>query len=436
LTKYREKIELIVDYFRKSECPREERKLGIEVEHMVVEADSFRAVNYYEDEGIEDLLKALVGRNWDPVTEEGYVIGLENSNANVSLEPGGQLELSILPRKTISELEEIYLSFVRGVVAILDSWDKSLLCVGYQPKSCIDEIPMVPKQRYDYMRDYFGNKGKYAYNMMKGTGATHVNLDFRDEQDYAKKNLVANILSPLVYSVLDNAPFFEGEVNRKPGLRRKIWENCDEERCGYPSSLFGGDFSYSDYAKYFLSVPPMVYSKDGELVYSEDKPLEDILLEDLEPSEEEIEYLLTTIFPDVRTKDHLEIRMGDSLPYPYNIAYLAFWRGLLYDEANLDNLYERYKRLSSDQFLERKEKLADNGPKAAWGRETVFSAYRNLLELAETGLGSEDKGRLESLMELAKEEITPRDKTQKLLSEGKVKALSWCNMNEIINQEE
>ncbi|MFB6214344.1 MAG: glutamate-cysteine ligase family protein, partial [Candidatus Bipolaricaulia bacterium] len=185
--KYRNKVDLIVDYFKNSECPVKERKMGVEVEHFVLDSQSLKATTYYEEDGVEDLLAALADRNWDPKTEEGHLVGLEGESARVALEPGGQLELSILPQDSIEDLQDIYLNFVREIAAILDGWGKAPFCLGYQPESRIDEIPMVPKERYDYMHDYFGDRGKYAYNMMKSTGAVHVNLDYFDEEDYVKK---------------------------------------------------------------------------------------------------------------------------------------------------------------------------------------------------------------------------------------------------------
>lgn len=436
MSDHQDKIDLLTEFFKSSECSRERRKLGIEVEHFVLEAESLKATTYYQEEGIEDLLKGLANRDWEPKLEEGHVVGLESDRARVALEPGGQLELSILPQSSIGELENIYLDFVREVTAVLDGWNKVLFCLGYQPESRVDEIPILPKQRYDYMHDYFGDKGKYAYNMMKSTCAIHVNFDYISEKDYVKKNLVANVLSPLIYTVLDNSPFFEGEISEEEGVRRRIWNHCDSERCGYPSGLFDEVFGYRDYAKYLLSTPPMVYKNQGELVYSKDKLLEEILLEDLEPTGEELEYLLTTVFPDVRTKNHLEVRMGDSIPYPYSFAYLSFWKGLLYCEDNLDKLYERFNEITGDQFLDRKRRLAETGVEARWDSGSVFSAYRKLLDLAELGLEPGEREYLKPLKVLAEKEVTPRRKTLGALSEGKANALSWCNLTEVISKKE
>ncbi|MFB6291490.1 MAG: glutamate--cysteine ligase [Candidatus Bipolaricaulia bacterium] len=433
MTKYRTKIDLLVDYFERAECSREEGEMGIEVEHFVLDKETLKATSYHREEGIEDLLRNLAKGNWEPKLEEDNIVGLKGERARVALEPGGQLELSVLPQSSIEELETIYLDFVKEVSSILDPWDKNLFCLGYQPRSRVDEISFLPKKRYEYMYEYFSDKGKYAYNMMKGTASIHVNFDYFDERDYEKKNLVANILSPLVYTVLDNSPYFEGSVFTRPNLRQLIWENCDADRCGYPVGLFSGQFGYEDYAEYLLNTPPIAYEKEGELVYSKDKLLKDILLEDLNPTSGELDYLLTTVFPDVRTKNHLEIRMGDSLPYPYGFAYLCFWKGLLYSEKNLENLYSRYEGISQEEFLERKRRMTERGV-GTGGQSGVFSTYRDLLDLAEQGLKPGEKQYLEPLIVLANEELTPKQKTLNSVSSEKAERLSWCNLSEIINR--
>ncbi len=426
----------MVDYFKASRAPGRDWKLGMEVEHFVLETDSLRAVTYCQEEGIEDLLESLAAAWWSPKGRARHFLGLEGERARVTLEPGGQLELSIFPQESLTDVEEVYLDCVRQVLSILEERGMSLYCLGYQPESGIAEIPILPKERYDYMADYFRDRGKYAHNMMKATGAIHVSFDYAHREDYVRKNLVANALAPLVYAVLDNAPFFEGEVYEGKGLRRRIWENCDRDRCGHPEGLFYGDFGYRDYAKYLLAVPPMVYKEGGELIYSGEKTLEDILLEELEPTEEELEYLLTTVFPDVRTKNHLEVRMADSLPYPYSLAYLAFWKGLLYSRENLEELYGEYKALSADDFRERKGRISDRGVEAKWNSGSVFSTFRELLRMARRGLGPGEQGYLKPLEELAQAGLTPREKTLEGLSDGKIEGLAWCNLNNAIGSEE
>ena len=423
---YSDKVELLVDYFRGSEVARGDGKLGLELEHMVLDGETLEAVSYREDGGIEDLLRALTELGWESVTEGGQVVGLTSEEANVTLEPGGQLELSIAPRSSLDELADIYREFLQDALSVLERNGSKLLALGYQPESGVKDIEIVPKRRYDYMYDYFGDKGEYAHNMMKGTGAIHVNVDYFNETDYIKKNAVANFLAPVIYAVLDNSPFFEGEVYDAGSLRARIWDNCDPDRCGYPEGVFAGRFGYEDYAEYVLNVPVMVYKKDGELIYEREDKVSDVL--DEHTTEEELEYLLSTVFPDVRTKGHLEVRMGDSLPYPYSLGYAAFWKGLLYDRKNLDFLYRRYRGVSPAEYSETREEVrGDKG--GGTDTDETFSFYRELLKAAESGLAEDEVEYLEPLKKLAAEGETPKARTLNRLDRGKQQALSWCEMD-------
>ena len=423
---YSEKVDLLVDYFRGSEVASGDGKLGLELEHMVLDGETLETLSYREEGGIEDLLRALTERGWEPVLEGGHVVGLNSEEANVTLEPGGQLELSIAPRDSLDELASLYREFLQEVLSVLEKNGSKLIALGYQPESGVEDIEIIPKQRYDYMYDYLGDKGEYAYNMMKGTGAIHVNVDYFNENDYIKKNAVANYLAPVVYAVLDNSPFFEGEVYDSGSLRARIWDNCDPDRCGYPEGVFAGRFGYQDYAEYILNVPVMVYREDGELVYEKEDKVKDVL--DANTTEEELEYILSTVFPDVRTKGHLEVRMGDSLPYPYSLGYAAFWKGLLYNRKNLDFLYRRCSGISSAEYSETREKVRAGKPDGA-DREEIFSFYGELLKSAESGLEDDEVKYLEPLQELAAGGDTPKARTISGLDRGKQEALSWCEID-------
>ena len=423
---YSEKVDLLVDYFRGSEVASGDGKLGLELEHMVLDGETLETLSYREEGGIEDLLRALTEQDWEPVLEGGHVVGLTSEEANVTLEPGGQLELSIGPRDSLDELESLYREFLQEVLSILEKHGSKLMALGYQPESRVKDIEIIPKPRYDYMYDYLGDKGEYAHNMMKGTGAIHVNVDYFNETDYIKKNAVANYLAPVVYAVLDNSPFFEGEVYDAGSLRARIWDNCDPDRCGYPEGVFVGRFGYEDYAEYVLNVPVMVYKKDGNLVYEKEDKVSDIM--DENTTEEELEYLLSTVFPDVRTKGHLEVRMADSLPYPYSLSYAAFWKGLLYDRKNLDFLYRRYRGVSPAEYSETREEVRSGKGGGAVSDET-FSFYRELLKAAESGLAENEVEYLEPLKKLTAEGETPKARTLNRLDRGKQRALSWCEID-------
>jgi glutamate--cysteine ligase len=417
--------ESLVNGFKKAEKHHLSYMLGLEVEHFVLHNDTLEAVSYYQDHGIEDILKKISNTyKYNTIFESGHVVGLENKKAAISIEPGGQVEISIKPQVTLAEVDNIYLSFLNEIVPLLEEWDMILVNIGYQPLTSIKDIPLLPKQRYDYMYDYLGKQGSYAHNMMKGTASIQVNIDYSNEKDYIKKNKVANYLSPLIYSVFDNSPLFEGEVCKKQSLRAVIWDNCDKKRCGFSPAPFSSDFGYEKYAEYILNTPPIFIKEEGKLVYTEDRLFEEIYDVD-NYTEEGIEHLLTMVFPDVRTKQYIEIRMGDSLPYPYMMGYLALWKGLLYDQHNLDVLYEKAKEVDNEYMLDIKRRVKKNGKNTLFKGKPIMEYYRYILKLAQRGLSDKEKEYIEGIEELANKGIVPKEKALNYLEEDKKRALKW-----------
>ena len=315
-------IDAIVNYIKNGEKPISEHKLGVEIEHFIVHKDTLEAVSYYESGGVEDILEEMLRFGWEPVFEDGHLMSLNKNGMIVTLEPGAQIEVSMQPEVKIKNIEKSYLDFAKDIISIVENRNMALINLGYQPVTRIRDIKMIPKKRYKYMYDYFKNTGKYAHNMMKATASIQVSIDYENEQDYMTKNKVANYLSALIYYIFDNAPFFEGEVCKKAAFRSIIWNNCDDNRCGYPKGVFNKDFNYTSYAQYLLDIKPIVIKKNDGIKSVGNNSVRDIFIPQ-EFTKEELEYIMTMAFPDVRTKKFIEIRMGDSLPYPYNFAYVA-----------------------------------------------------------------------------------------------------------------
>lgn len=426
MSRYQQQLSALVNYFKSGEKSPADFRVGMEIEHFILEEKSLKAVPYYGEQGIEGILNELAGSSWKPLYEAGKVIGLKGEKASISLEPGGQLELSILPQKTIGQVDRVYRDFLEELLPILRRGKKVMLAVGYQPESLIKDIPLLPKKRYQYMYQYFKTRGKYAHNMMKGTAAIQANLDYESEEDFKRKMQISYYLAPLIYAIFDNAPFFEGRLSRRT-IRLVIWNNCDRDRCGLVEGVFAEDFGYASYAEYLLNRPAMIIEKGDRLVYVEKSLVKDIF----EPgNDEEIEHLLSMVFPDVRLKKYIEIRMGDSLPYPYSLGYLAFWQGLLYNKRNLDILYGEAKSFTGRVMLEIRQKIERHGLKASFAGRPLFGKFKELLVMAGRGLRDEDKKYLTAIEEMVKAGLTPRQKTLNNLELGKKEALSWCQLKE------
>ncbi|MFW6015954.1 MAG: glutamate--cysteine ligase [bacterium] len=428
---YQERKKFLVEYFRSGEVDNSKFKLGMEIEHFIVKKDTMEAVPYYGLDGIEGILKEMLKNAWQGVYDNKNIIGLQGDKADISLEPGGQFELSLHPVNSLKEIDSIYKVFLNDISDILKERNLILLNLGYQPVTNIYNIPLLPKKRYEYMYRYFEDKGKYAHNMMKGTASIQLNIDYSSEEDFAKKMRVANFLSPFVYYFFDNSPFFEGKITNDFRARSLIWDNCDNARCGFVNNVFKKDFSYSDYADYILNLPSITYMKKDRLYYSGEDRIKDIFVPG-DFSKKEMEHFLSMAFPEVRLKKYIELRSGDSLPYPYNLAYIAFLKTLLYNQSNLDNLYKESLAFSEDSILKLKANINNNENDIIIKDRPIDEYMSFLLSMVEKPLEKEEKKYLIYLEEIIKDKEYLKNKTLNLYNSGSTlkEALSWCTLSE------
>ncbi|AGB41337.1 gamma-glutamylcysteine synthetase [Halobacteroides halobius DSM 5150] len=424
---YRELLNELESYFRVGET--EEQKIGVEIEHFVVDKNGLRTITYQEQNGIEDLLYQLQAKGWQGKKEEGNLIQLSSSQADITLEPGGQVELGIYPCAEIKELEEVYDQFLQDLIPILEEYNYYLISLGYQPASKINQIAWNPKQRYKIMSDYFNEKGQYAHNMMKGTAAFQIALDYESEQDFIDKFRVANFLSPVLSILLDNAPIFEGQIYDKQALRTLIWNHTDPTRTGVVQESFASDFDYRKYAEYILSKESILIKQDksyqatGSQTNRQVFAQRDFCLQDLE-------HILTMVFPDVRAKQFIEIRMADSLPPELSFALVSFWKGLFYNQASLDKAVNFSKLFRLEDVLEAKEAIIKQGVKTKLGDYDILEIASKYINWAKAGLKEVELEYLKPLEELVRERKTPASRLkERLRQENKKEAIKPCILN-------
>ncbi|MGM0395675.1 MAG: glutamate--cysteine ligase [Bacillota bacterium] len=424
--KYNKQLDMIESYIRSGEKRIEDFKVGVEMEHFAIWKDSLRTVSYYGENGIQEILLEMLPNGWKGSYEDDYLLGLRKDNIAITLEPGSQLEVSIDSARTIEELEKGYLFFLNEIYPLLEKRGQALVTLGYHPVTRIDEIKLLPKKRYDLMFNYFKNKGSHAHNMMKGTGAFQVAIDYSDEDDYRKKYTTLNALAPVFYAVFENALFFEGKPCKTHNLRAYVWMNCDNDRAGTVEGALEKDFSYRDYGVYIIERPPIFTVKNGEIIPTGDKRVKDILDPDV-TEKEELEHLLSMFFPDVRTKKYIEIRMMDSIPYPLNFAAVALIKGLFYDENNLQYLNDATRDITMDQVYRTKVDMLEKGLHATLNSRTLLEWGKWLLELAKEGLNTDEKEYLLPLANLLEEDKNPYIHTREKYEKGdRLHAIDWA----------
>ena len=331
-------IQAMSDMFRAhaSEAPS---LIGVEFEHFLIDERTMRSYDYLEPDGQRDIFNTLSTMGWKIILKEGdNILGLEKEGHTLTLEPGGQLEISLGVLETYEELDAAYQAVVGDLKKVLKS-NQRLASIGYHPKSKIADLALLPKERYKHMYTYFKDRGKYCHNMMKGTASTQVSIDYRDEADYRVKNRVAQFLSPILASLFDATPLFEGSLYKGNNCRVSIWQHTDIKRSKILRGSFEDDFGFDAYGKYLLSLPPVILKSEGVFHYTEGETLQDLLPKyALDTSD--FEHIQSMVFPDVRLKGFLEIRMADAMPYPYNLSIPMMIKAIFYDDTLL-NKYDQ-----------------------------------------------------------------------------------------------
>ena len=428
---YDQKLHMIENYIRSGEKKREDFKLGVEMEHFVIWRDSLKTVSYYGKDGVEEVLREILPNGWEGSYEKGHLLGLKKDNITISLEPGSQLEVSVDSSRDIKDLERAYLLFLEELQPLLEKRGQALVSLGYHPVTRIEEIKLLPKERYDLMFNHFKTKGSHAHNMMKGTGAFQVSIDYQNEKDYGMKFRTLNALAPVFYGIFENALFFEGEPCSTHNLRAYVWLNCDNDRAGTVEGALDNDFTYRDYGKYILDRPPIFTIRDGQIIPTGDKKVEDII--DPEKTEKsELEHLLTMFFPDVRTKSYIEIRMMDSIPYPLNFSAVALIKGLIYNDENLKLLHDWAADLTFESMYKTKLEMMEKGLEATLGDRNLLELGRWMLELAAKGLADEEVHYLEPLESLLERGKNPYLLTlERYREKDRKSAIEWAIYKEM-----
>ena len=376
-------IEALIGYFRSHETPPLKHRIGAELEHFLVDAGTLETRDYYAPGGGRWLLEELARNSgWDPVYEEENILGLSKNGATITLEPGGQIEFSTNPRRTLAEVHREYDSFLSEAVPAAEGVNGRLSCLGYQPKTPVSGIRMIPRKKYRYMAEYFSSRGRYAHNMMKGTAATQVAFDYSDEDDFREKIQAASLISPAFSVLFDNTGSFEGRRYSGHALRTDIWENCDSPRCGILPGVLSPDFGYTEYASYILDTEPIVLYREGKAEPTGNVPFSSLFdPENWEP--EVIDQVLVMVFPEVRLKKFLEFRSVDSQPYRHLGVFLYALTRVMSDSRIREAVFELCRGVDEEALLECRRSSVELGFGTPFAGATLEEFTSILVEMLE-----------------------------------------------------
>ena len=381
----------LVAWFDEGSKPADQWKVGAEHEKFVFHL-SDRTPVPYEPGGIKALLEGLTRFGWTPVTEAGNVIALERGMANVSLEPGGQFELSGAPLATIHDICEETGQHLTEVKTVADELGLGFLGLGFSPIWRRDQVPMMPKGRYRIMREYMPKVGGLGLDMMFRTCTVQANLDFGSEADMVAKFRTSLALQPICTALFANSPFIEGRPSGLVSTRANVWTDTDPDRTGMLDFVFRDGFGFETYANYALNVP-MYFAKRGDryvdLAGRSFRDFMDGKLAELpgeKPTIKDWADHTTTIFPEVRLKQYLEMRGADSGPWGRLCALPALWAGIFYDSAALAAAWDLCKDWKIEDHERLRADVARVGLKAEIAGRTVQDVARDMLAIAREGL--------------------------------------------------
>ena len=374
--------------------PPEAWRIGTEHEKFPFDHDTLAPVPYEGPRGIGALLTGLQTRfGWAGIYEEGELIGLKDpSGCAISLEPGGQLELSGAPLRTIHQTCEETQEHLRQVREVCEALGIGMLGMGFTPKARRDEIPRMPKGRYTIMKNYMPRVGGLGLDMMLRTCTIQCNLDFSDEADMVKKMRVGLALQPLVTALFANSPFLEGRPNGFVSYRSFIWTDTDPDRTGDLPFVFEDGMSFERYADYALHVPMYFVYRDGRYMDAAGLSFRDFMegklpaLPGERPTMSDWVDHLSTIFPEVRLKRFIEMRGADGGPWNRICGLSALWTGLLYDREALDAAWDMAKDWTAEDRCAMRLAVTKTGLMTPFRAHRVGDLATEMLAIARRGL--------------------------------------------------
>lgn len=424
----------LIHAMSKGEKPRDQWRIGAEHEKFGFDKSTLRRPAYEGPGGIKAMLDGLTRFGWTPVEEAGHVIALERKNAegfsaSISLEPGGQFELSGAPLKDIHDICNETGQHLMEVKQVADQLNLGFLGLGFDPLWRREDIPVMPKGRYDVMRAYMPKKGRLGLDMMLRTCTIQANLDFDSEADMVMKFRTSLALQPIATALFANSPFTEGKPNGFLSARANVWTDTDPDRTGMLDFVFEDGFGYERYADYALDAP-MYFAKRGETyvdlsgqsfrAFIEGKL--DALPGDRATAQDWADHL-TTLFPEVRLKQYLEMRGADGGPWSRICALPALWAGILYDAPSLAAAWDLCKDWDIADHERLRRDVTRLGLKAEVGGRSVRDIAVDMVNIAKQGLKNrarfsggmvDERGYITELEDIADSGVTSADRLLEL----------------------
>ncbi len=415
----------LVERLASGSKPKSQWRIGTEHEKFGFVEKTLRPLPYEGPASVRALLEGMSSQfGWAPILEGDFIIGGKRDGASLSLEPGGQFELSGAPVETIHETDDELTEHLRETKAVAEPMGVAFLGLGFSPIWSFEETPMMPKGRYGIMKAYMEKVGRLGRQMMFRSCTVQTNLDFSSEADMVKKLRVSLALQPVATALFANSPFAENRTNGFLSYRSHVWSDTDPDRTGMLPFAFEQGFGFEQYVDYALDVPMYFVRREGKYIDASGLSFRDFMdgklpiLPGERPAMDDFDDHLSTIFPEVRLKTFLEMRGADVGLQPKISALSAFWVGLLYDDVALDAAWELVKDLTAVErqafrsavpFLGLKTPVRNTTAQALAKQAVAISAAGLARRAKLNGAGRDETVFLTDLQQIADSGLTAAD---------------------------
>ena len=385
-----ERRDQLIEYFSGSVKPREQWRVGTEYEKVAVRRSDGRAVPFSGPRGIEALLRRMADRyDWEPLEENGHVVALQGRKAAITLEPGGQVELSGEVCDSVHCAAAEFAEHIDQIVTIGDQLDIAFLGLGMQPVTQPHEFDLVPKKRYGIMWPYMAKVGTLGQRMMSQTATVQVNVDYGSEADAMQKLRVGMGIGSMLTAMFANSPLSDGDLNGYASFRGHIWTDTDNNRSGLLRFVFDPGAGFEHYVEWALDVPMYFIVRDGAWIDMTEHTFRDFLTRGYNGHRANMadwSAHLTTLFPEARMKGYIELRGADSQAPELMLAVPALAKGILYEADCLQAAWDLVKAWSWDERLELWHAVHKQALQARVRRLRLADIARELVAIAMEGL--------------------------------------------------
>ena len=436
----------LINYFYSSFTDKDHKGIGTEHEKFIFHCKNKKRIEFDGDVSIQNLFLFLQGKGWqkNEYNAHNQLISLSKNGASVTLEPGCQLELS---GKILKKFHQTCSETYEHLNELQEYAELNNLCIigmGFDPVSDLDGINFIPKDRYKIMKNYMPQVGTRGLDMMTRTCTVQANFDYFNNEDLIKKFVVSNRIQPIIMSLFCNSPFREGQLNGYLSNRILTWQDTDQERCGIKNIFLNKNFTIEEYVDFVLAVKNYFLKINGKHVdttqYSFlellNKSTNDSNLNDYNLSITDWINHLSTIFTEVRLKSYMEVRGADAGKWEMICALPALWTGILYDEENLDILWQETNDWPHDEILNLYKDVPVYGLQSEFMNKKVYIEAQRLLDISISGLnrrgylnsnGQDESIHLDKLKSIIKDQKTPADVLIEEFNQSQ-------NLNSLLNQ--